>query len=102
MPLTASRRKLLALEAHMWAHIHACSEVAMRRLTDAELEQLHCVTQTHAARLDPLDLQHVPHMPRPAWLRLDEWAVLQRYAHLFLDAYRTHRAQRQGTAYAND
>jgi hypothetical protein len=101
MTLAASRRKLLQLEAHMWQHIHACQEAAVRQLTDAELEQFHCVTQTHAARLDPLDPQHVPHMVRPAWLRLDEWAVLQRYAHQFLEAYHQHGTQRRRNAYAN-
>lgn len=101
MPLAASRRKLGELEAYMWQHIHACQDAALRELTDAELEQLHCVMQTHATRLVPLELQQVPHMARPAWLTLDEWAVLQRYAHLFLQAYHQRGIQRKGNAYAN-
>lgn len=56
MPLTASRRQLLALEAHMWEHINACINVAMRRLTDAELEQLHTVFNTYPAQIDRMEM----------------------------------------------
>ncbi len=102
MPLSPARRKLLALEAHLWHHIDACKDRAIDQLTTAELEHLQCLYRTHGVEADRIDLRDIPYHAAPAWATDEQWAAMQRYAHLFLDAYRDHRAQRKGNVYAND
>ncbi len=91
MPLAASQRKVKHLEAHMWEHIHACQEAAVRQLTDAELEQFVAMFAAHP-ELNQLSIHHVPTMPRPAKLPPADWALMQRFATLFMRAYRGDKA----------
>ncbi len=102
MPLSPARRKLLALEAHLWQHIEACKDRALDQLTTAELDHLQCLYRTHGAEADRIDLRDIPYHAAPSWATSEQWAAMQRYAQLFLDAYRDHTTQQKGKAYAHD
>ncbi len=85
--MKATQRKLKTLEAQMWQHIHACQDAALRQLTDSELDLL-CETFEVYPDLEQLNICQIPTMPRPAKLTPEAWAVLQRFATLFMHIYR--------------
>jgi hypothetical protein len=91
MPLATTQRKVKLLEVQLWQHIDACQSAALHQLTDDELEQFAAMFAAHP-ELNQLSIHHVPTMPRPAKLPPVDWALMQRFATLFMHAYRGDKA----------
>jgi hypothetical protein len=90
MNRAATRRKLANLEAQLEHLLTTCQIVALRQLTDDELEHFAAAFDTHRTRIERIDVLAVPAMARPAWVPPAQWAALHRYARLYTQAYYDH------------
>ena len=66
----------------------AAEELALRQLTDAELEHLLAFLRANTSHERIVELGKVAQMARPAWVDPPEWAAALRYEQLYFSFYR--------------